>query len=644
MWHSRSPLYVVICAVCSLVAFWMYILFVPHPTPVHTKSDAQFANLGNRYSAIMKEMKRLQSVLAESEAEKASLKSGMDLLSQSKESALAKSESLQTALRQMEMRHDALMLASNAKIASSNEALQAALRQMEARKLELSHCELSLQIDENEKIAFSKDSLASTNKKSRGEFINSMRVNKETASWPVFPSFPSGNTTSARWLIAVAAYGANKGHRAALIISVSRVCLLGHYVTLVVDFAKEQDGQWRQLLNSVKWPCKERTRILLREHDASVGHGLAAMHQQLFAANLHAFDWFMYTEEDVGWTPQTLTTFVNEFHKFQAVLGSAAPLPVLPGFVRWEAIEKLKTLNTVQTMADRATRETLNSVALEAVIPNDLWWNWLAGVRNRTTINAEVYVEPLNLGQGMWILPRNDLQQRWANGTRMPWASKHHRCKREYFGSGWLFECRSFGGHIPCGCGPDVELAEGVSCMEKTMPVAQGDSLLEHHHMTREACYRACVSLSSCNAFAWRRDNSSCLLKKNFVLDGSATWVETRPSVLYDFCYKTGVHARMTSKKLISCANVDKYLVLHMSGGKYSQLRYTRRNQYVPEFSNTPIPFEGIHPVYTRASSTFKNFMSRICSGPLEQKVHGMIYAAPEACGTRDVKCDWALR
>eukprot|EP00930_Biecheleria_cincta_P035296 TRINITY_DN24279_c0_g2_i1.p1 TRINITY_DN24279_c0_g2~~TRINITY_DN24279_c0_g2_i1.p1 ORF type:complete len:988 (-),score=119.08 TRINITY_DN24279_c0_g2_i1:434-3184(-) len=249
------------------------------------------------------------------------------------------------------------------------------------------------------------------------------------------------------------------------------MCTAGLNIAVVLETAASPRGEWPELLQAHgcgAGGCKaddlplwcsrrsEAAQVLVREHPQQVGYALAQKHVDVFRANLDRFDWFMYSEEDIGWTPQSLLSYAAEFDKMRSATPSEFPAQMLPGFIRWEATSEYHHLNDVHARLSSGLAN-FNRVSEGAIISNDLFWSRLPGVMGPFEINGEVYFSPRNPCQGIWALPKSELSLRWR--ARIPNRQNLSNEYREFFGSGWLYRCPS-----DKGCGESGGARKLIPC------------------------------------------------------------------------------------------------------------------------------------------------------------------------------------
>ena len=189
-----------------------------------------------------------------------------------------------------------------------------------------------------------------------------------------------------QWLVAMAAYGGGKrGVRSHLLHSVAGLC----NQALVVDVAAIERGEWERMLASrmcyqtptqctprpIGAGCLRAHQTVVRYHPDSIGTWLTAEHLIIFRANVDRFDWFLYTEDDLGWTPWSIVAFQAEMEKLRhaSYTPGGRTMHAIPGFVRWEGSSKHAELNVVP-LALHHTSATSGHVPLDHVIGNDLFF------------------------------------------------------------------------------------------------------------------------------------------------------------------------------------------------------------------------------------------------------------------------------
>ena len=208
-----------------------------------------------------------------------------------------------------------------------------------------------------------------------------MQVLNATAGVPVLQP--------GQWLVAMAAYGGGKrGVRNHLLYSIAGMCDVGLEAALVIDVAAVEKGEWERMLGArtcqqARPQCvNHRTagtsclphQTVVRYHLDSIGTWLTAEHLVLFRANADRFDWFLYTEDDLGWTPWSLVAFQREMEMLRRATYTPGgrTMHAIPGFVRWEGSAKHAELNVVPS--GHHTSASSGHVPLEHVIGNDLFF------------------------------------------------------------------------------------------------------------------------------------------------------------------------------------------------------------------------------------------------------------------------------
>jgi hypothetical protein len=266
---------------------------------------------------------------------------------------------------------------------------------------------------------------------------------------------------SPSWLVAVAAYGEGKRtERRALVHSVGSMCRLGQQAALFVDAAAVTVGWWERLLAvegcdeglpCTRTGCVQHTHV--RYHPETVGTLLTAQHMALFRANLDNFDWFLYSEDDIGWTPWSVMAWVAEFERLRHAdfTPNDSKLHAVPGFIRWEARAAFNELNVVDPnrLLPRALSSGVNQQPLDRLIGNDLFFRLCVLPRieaHDLSDRSSRYLEMCNPHQAMWILPQKLLRAklarlRWHVSEAEPPQLPPHARPQEWWGGGWLFRC-----------------------------------------------------------------------------------------------------------------------------------------------------------------------------------------------------------
>ena len=282
-------------------------------------------------------------------------------------------------------------------------------------------------------------------------------------------------------LIGVAGYGTSevkRQARAVLVASIAALCDAGINAALVIDTAATPVGEWPDTLaqygcripgtqcEQSLWCARASAAVTVRinHHNASLRYELSRQHLRLFVANLQRFDWFMYTEEDTGWVPHTITMLQAQFRLLMAVREQAASIeknltvPLwIPGALRWEPLQNCseRCSNPWRSGASHLIA-SLNDVPMHSIFSPDLAWRQVPGAHSRAIegVPGRRYLFPANPNQGFWLLPRAMLRRLWPAAMLGESPSlkgspfnphgkvESYSLAKEYWGGGWMLRCK----------------------------------------------------------------------------------------------------------------------------------------------------------------------------------------------------------